>query len=302
MKILVVGVFNVENSTNIFAAKALRELGNEVVEFDYRLISSQIGPTAMNAGCIYEVNRLRPDLVLIFKGDQLAVPVVQQLSSMVDVWYFFMDPIPTAAPHFLKLAANCKYVSCTGGGVAKYFVENGCSKVFHIFEGVDTEYYKPSGLNPEFAAEVSFIGSRTQERMDYLYYLGTKHLPRVYGNGFGSQVFGPPFSMICGSSQAMLSINTQNDIQEYFSDRVFLYLACGSFVFQKYSPGLEKWFENKKHIVWFDTKEELLDLADQFLTPNALEERRRIAQAGYEYVLENFTWQHSMKQLLGCVK
>lgn len=50
MKILVVGVFNVENSTNIFAAKALRELGNEVVEFDYRLISSQIGPTAMNAG------------------------------------------------------------------------------------------------------------------------------------------------------------------------------------------------------------------------------------------------------------
>lgn len=302
MKILVIGSFTVENSTNIFAAKALRELGHEVETFDYRLVSSQIGPTAMNAGILYEVNKVRPDLVLIFKGDVLAVQVVQQLVKITHVHYFYMDPICTTSPHFIQLASECTTVSCCGGGVAQHFVNNGCTKVCQILEGVDPTYYHPVGSSSDFTAEVSFIGSRTQEKMDYIYHLGAKHLVRVYGNGFGSQIFGDTFSVVCGSSKAMLSVNTENTTVDSFSDRVFLYLACGSFVFQKYSPGLENVFENKKHLVWFDSKEELLDLADYYLVPEREEERRAMAQAGYDLVVGKYTWNHSMLQLLECIK
>lgn len=302
MKILVIGSFTVENSTNIFAAKALRELGHEVIEFDYRLVSSQIGPTAMNAGILYETNKSHPDLVIICKGDVLAVSVVQQLAKITHVHYWYPDPICTTPQHFIQLASECTTVSCCGGGVARFFVDKGCPKVFHILEGVDPSYYHPIGSSPDFSAEVSFIGSRTQEKMDYIYYLGAKHLVRVYGPGFGNQIFGDTFSVVCGSSKAMLSVNTENTTADSFSDRVFLYLACGSFVFQKYSPGLENVFENKKHLVWFDSKEELLDLADYYLVPEREEERRAIAQAGYEKVITNHTWRHSMLQLLECIK
>ena len=302
MKILVVGVFDVENSANIFAAKALRALGHTVEEFSYRAISRKIGITAMNAGLVYEVNKTSPDLVLIFKGNELAVPAVQQISKLTNVWYFFMDPISTAAPHFINLAKECTYVSCTGGGVAKYFEANGCADVHLVFDGVDPEYYHPVSLNPEFAADVSFVGSRTQERMDYIYHLGATRLVRVYGDGFGSRVLGGVFNTICGSSQAVLSINTQNDVADYWSDRLVISLACGAFVLQKYSPGLEKWFKNKEQLVWFNTKEELVELANYYLAAERFEERRSIAQAGYDHVLANYTWRHQMQKLLEYIK
>lgn len=302
MKILVCGVFNVENSTNIFMAKALRALGQEVVEFDYRETTKQIGVGPMNAGIVYEVSKQKPDLVIICKGDQLGVSTVQQLSKMTQTFYFYMDPIQTTAPHFLQLASECHYVSCTGAGVAQYFADNGSTKVYHIFEGVDPSYYYPVLPKDEFKTDVSFIGSRTTERMEYIYHLGSKYLVRVYGYGFGSQVFGSAFNVICSSSKAILSINTQNDIAEYFSDRVFLCLGANAFVLQKYTPGLEKYFENGKHLVWFNTKEELLSLADEYLAPEKDDVRKAIADVGYRYVIDNFTWEDSMTKLLGIVK
>ena len=143
MKILLVGVFNVENSTNRFLAKAFIRAGHTVEEFDYRAVASQIGPEAMNAGLVYEVMKAKPDLVFICKGDQLGFNTVVKINEYAKTFYFFMDPIITAAPHLVKLASVCTYSSCTGLGVAKYFVANGVERVFHIFEGVDSEYSTP---------------------------------------------------------------------------------------------------------------------------------------------------------------
>lgn len=301
MKILLVGVFNVENSTNVFLSKAFKKAGNEVVEFDYRYLASQIGPDAMNSGLAYEVIKEKPDLVFICKGDQLAVSTIKNITERTKTFYFYMDPIFTTAPHFIKLAQACTYASCTGLGVAKYFVTGGVEKTFHIFEGVDPEYYYPVEEDPYFKANVSFIGSRTAERMDYLYNLGAKHLPRVYGEGFGSNVQGEVFRKICSSSKIMLSINSQNDISAYFSDRIFLYSACKAFVFQKYTPELEDYFENGKHLIWFHDINELVALADEYLVDSKEEERRQIAENGYKHVLENYTWDVTVNKILGCV-
>ena len=143
-------------------------------------MANQVGPTAMNAGLVYEVMKEKPDLVFICKGDQLGFNTVVKIKEYAKTFYWFPDPIMTAAPHLIKLASVCTYASCTGLGVAKFFVANGVERVFHIFEGVDSEYYYPVEEDSSFKANVSFIGSRTPERMDYLYNLGAKKKDSKY--------------------------------------------------------------------------------------------------------------------------
>lgn len=302
LKLLLVGSFTAENSTNVFLSKAFKKAGHIVEEFDYRLLASQIGPAAMNAGLVYEAMKTTPDLIFICKGDQLGISTIVELNKQFRTYYHFMDPIITAAPHLLNLAKECTYVSCTGLGVAKHFVNSGVEKVFHILEGVDPEYYYPVSEDSDFKTDVSFIGSRTAERMNYIYELGTRSIVRVYGNGFGADVKGADFRKICSSSKIMLSINSQNNIEEYFSDRVFLYLACKSFVFQKYTPGLENYFENEKHLVWFHDSNELIALTNEWLDPSKEIERRLIAETGYNYVLNQYTWDVTVGQIMGCIK
>lgn len=302
MRILVCGVFNVENSTNIFLAKAFRKAGHIVDEFDYRDVSSKVGQNAMNAGLAYEVLKTRPDLVFICKGDGLEPSAIKNINLNSKTFYWFPDPIITAAPHLIKLASVCTYASCTGLGVAKFFVANGVSKAFHIFEGVDPEYYYPVEEVEDFKADISFVGSRTPERMDYLYNLGAEYLPRVYGSGFGLEVKGESFRKICSSSKIILSINSQNDIESYFSDRIFLALACESFVFQKYTPGLENYFDNEKHLVWFHDINELLALTKKYLSDEKKEERKRISEEGYKHVLLNYTWDVTVAKILESIK
>ena len=132
MKVLLVGVFSVENSTNRFLAKAFIRAGHTVVEFDYRAVANQVGPTAMNAGLVYEVMKEKPDLVFICKGDQLGFNTVVKIKEYAKTFYWLPDPIITAAPHLIKLASVCTYASCTGLGVAKFFVANGVERVFRI--------------------------------------------------------------------------------------------------------------------------------------------------------------------------
>ena len=76
MKVLLVGVFDVENSTNIFLSKAFTRAGHTVIEFDYRRLAREIGVDALNAGLVYEVMKEKPDLVFICKGDQLGFNTV----------------------------------------------------------------------------------------------------------------------------------------------------------------------------------------------------------------------------------
>ena len=110
MKILLVGVFTVENSTNRFLSKAFVRAGHTVEEFDYRAVSNQIGPEGMNAGLVYEVMKVKPDLVFSCKGDQLGFNTIIKINEYAKTFYWFPDPIITAAPHLVKLASVCTYL------------------------------------------------------------------------------------------------------------------------------------------------------------------------------------------------
>ncbi len=65
------------------------------------------------------------------------------------------------------------------------------------------------------------------------------------------------------------------DLELYASNRPYIALACGSCVITNYFKGLEKLAVNQKHLLWYNSMEELKQLLDKYLSNNELREEIR---------------------------
>ena len=74
-------------------------------------------------------------------------------------------------------------------------------------------------------------------------------------------------------------------LKGFTSNRTTKVLMSGAFLMIKRFSGIESIFTNHKHLVWFDTVSEALQLADYYLTNDC--ERERIANNGYTWAQEN---------------
>jgi hypothetical protein len=83
-----------------------------------------------------------------------------------------------------------------------------------------------------------------------------------------------------------LSVNADNNVRLYHSNRLTHYLACGAFVLAKRVPDTNLLFKDYTHLRYFDTVEEFFELADYYLKNER--ERKKIADAGMNWMHEQF--------------
>jgi spore maturation protein CgeB len=86
------------------------------------------------------------------------------------------------------------------------------------------------------------------------------------------------------------------DCSWYFSNRTWFTLGCGGFLVTNYAPRLEEIFENHRHLVWYRSDGECLELIEHYLARP--DERRRIAEAGRAYALAHRTYDHFARDLV----
>ena len=202
-------------------------------------------------------------------------------------------------PECVQHAQLADYVSCTGLGVVNHIRQQiGGDKVHHIMEGIDPEIYRPMPSR-EHDVDVGFIGSSNPERAHYLQLLVDNGYKVVsFGQGVGKEVHGYEFNTVCSSFQSMLAMSVEHSTISYFSDRIFRYGACGSFVFHKYSPQMEKYFTPGVDVVYFDNDESLLAMAKEYLGVENTEKRSMIATNLRAKVLAKHTWDNTVAQIL----
>jgi spore maturation protein CgeB len=88
---------------------------------------------------------------------------------------------------------------------------------------------------------------------------------------------------------------------DYWSDRVYETLGRGGFLIHPYVSGMEREFEDKKHLVFYEygNFKQLKELIDYYLEHD--EEREAIRKAGHELVKEKYTyknrWEYILKEL-----
>lgn len=113
----------------------------------------------------------------------------------------------------------------------------------------------------------------------------------IRGNGHGGRMKGEILNdnvpELYNNSYIVIAENNYSSIENYFTPRNIGGLASGSCVLMKYFPGIEKFFQNLVHCIYYKDKYELLQWIE-FLknNPNI---RNEIASQGFGLANTNFT-------------
>ena len=148
------------------------------------------------------------------------------------------------------------------------------------------------------------------ERMAVLNLLAENHSVTFYTNSQGEAkklrnvhvnppvVFGKAASLVYAGSKINLNISLKG-IEGGTPQRIMDIMSAGGFVMSSYCLETAELFEEDKEIVMFRTAEELLEKVDYYLEHDT--EREKIARAGYEKVINCYTYERKMKELIDWV-
>lgn len=104
--------------------------------------------------------------------------------------------------------------------------------------------------------------------------------------------------LVFHNSKINLNI-TSRTIETGIPQRVFDILACGGFCLTNYQPEIAEVFEDGKELVMYTDLEDMLQKAEYYLAHE--EERKQIAQAGYEKVKACFSVNDRVVELINSI-
>ncbi|MCK5114702.1 MAG: glycosyltransferase, partial [Phycisphaerae bacterium] len=191
--------------------------------------------------------------------------------------------------HLQAIAEKCK--------VRAAFMPNPCDP--------DVENNYPT--SPDRVTDILFTGKLSHKsrgtdtsRKDLIELLQKKHQLTIFGSQGQPAVLGLEYFRRISATRIALSVNASSDIRMYHSDRLINYLACGAFVLSKSVPDGRLLFEDGKHLRYFDTAQQCLDLVDHYLSHP--EERQKIAAAAMENAHQNFNGASLAKDVIDLIQ
>lgn len=176
-------------------------------------------------------------------------------------------------------------------------------------------HYVPAGVfepecyiaEPRNRFDVAFVGSKGYHsewpyRPTIINWLATNYRDRFrhYGRGGLGTVRGAGLNQVYADARVVVgdSLCLGFDYPDYWSDRVYETLGRGGFLIHPYIRGLERQFEDGKHLRFYDFGDfdQLRNLIDYYLDRDT--EREEIRRAGHEHVKANHTYRHRWQQIL----
>lgn len=270
----------------------------------------------------------RPDIVIGLKLDGIEPEILGELRRRgirLVLWY--VDCYTPRVPAWLQpRLEHVDLLLTTAKGMVPTYRSVTTAPVEWLLEGAYLPAFPalivPPAARGVYGSDVAFVGSVLHppvrdrrlagHRGRLLSRLSRRHRVSVWGpqrRRGGPRALGVPrcrvirwpayheeLVKICRASGVVLGINTVNSIELYFSNRTFLTLAAGGFHLTHYVPGLATLFENHRHLVWFESDDECLDLCRHYLARPAA--RHRIAAAGRTWVRRRFGMGRQFARLL----
>ena len=310
-----------EAQTNINGITRAYRKASILEVFDYRRLAQKYGRFLMNRLLVQTAVRFRPDLIHLGKSELISGAAVRKIKKKTNatVIHFYGDFRWKLRPHVVDIGkhADHTFLYHKDADLIKQYAERGVRNIGFWCAGTDPDVFYPRGGNKLYdivfmANNSDFLEGHRQRRdlIDAIVEKGTDlHL---YGNGWEylsgvSNVHLHPFvndeefAEACSAAKITLGYNAVNNVYMYASWRRPLNsMACGAFHVTSYFPGLEEIFENSKHLVWFNSIPEAIELIQYYL--NHDKEREKIAETGRQEVVSHHTWNVRIKEMLGYVK
>ncbi|MBN1435651.1 MAG: glycosyltransferase [Sedimentisphaerales bacterium] len=315
MRILVVGDLQYDrvrfmiNNTRMFC-KGFTRLGHDVLEFGYRNMLEQLSwlpskswserffKKRVDDKLVELAGHHRPDMVFITAFRILDGETIGRLKESLPnaifiCWYG--DPLPGVDGKTLAIGKHCDWFLATGAGKHLERVKAaGVKRCGFLPNPTDKDVEYHYDVEPRYRSKMVFIGKlkhshpeQDTTREELIKRLVAEHEMTVYACLGRPGVMGLDYlKTICGTD-IMLSINACNDVPLYHSDRLTHCMGCGAFTLAKYVPGSERMFEDGRHLCYFRTIEECMELVERYKAD--ADARNRIGQAALQRAHTEFS-------------
>ena len=302
-----------------FMAKALEDMGWAAICLDT--------PSQLNQ--LSRAIERRPVLAIATKADGMTVDMIQEIRSQgipFVIWY--PDPIPPDE-HMINIGRSSDFFfTMTQGRIPEYEAA-GIEKVAWLSEAFVPSFYPDTPLTSEdkayYGSQVAFVGNlgtlpqylARRQMLDQVINAGfqlkwwgprpsrkLRDLPflfsrvcRSYGGEF---VYHDTFSKVVRACKVFLSLDSYPDVRLSMSARIYIAVGCGAFYLCRRVEGIEEVLVPEKEIEVFDDHDEMVDKIRYYLEHE--EDRRRIARAGRQRVLAEYTYEHRFASMFETLK
>jgi spore maturation protein CgeB len=328
MKILVIGYHNPHFiNTLVYREKAIKDLGHQVIALDDRnfLIPGRFRDSCkllhswdldrLNRNLVAIASKQKPDLCIVVGGDTILPTTVTGITNLGIPCVLWTTNVPIDFDNIIESAPLYDYLFCAGSEALTIFQREGLTEAAWIPYGCDPDYHAPMQLDhadrTEYGSSVAFVGSYYPNRARLLEALSDLDI----------HVWGPYWDRIDKSSPLMpkitsAKVNYTDWVKIYnaseitvvvhyhdekipsdqASPKLFEALACACFVLVDDQKDVRALFEDNKHLVFFNSPDDLRQKVSYYLQHP--EERDRIRKNGYMETISKHTFRHRIETIL----
>ena len=309
-KLIYYGHFDRSGDCENWIANAFSRAGIQVYRWQRKLGS--VSPNWHDFIAIIKKENI--DTVLISKAPELTVYNLSELKAATGckiIWWTF-DYMAARGNRewFISLAQLSDMCFMTDGTDEDgFYKKHGVNRI-ELHQGFDPHIHRPyEDYNnykedaEKYTCDVAFLGSmytsRRKELRRFLqsnYHESFKYWGRDYA--VDTEQWGDDFRKAVKHSKIIIGDNFTNDVHGYWSDRVYLTVACGGFFLGSYVNGLENKFKlgvDGEIDAWNDF-DDLKNKIDFYLQHDEI--RNKVKERGKQLVRNRDSYDDRVKMLL----
>lgn len=276
-----------------------------------------------NSALVRAVRRIRPDMLLVFKGTFVRAAAIAEIREMgVRAYCFYPDvSIFTHGPHIPRALRKYNWIFTTKTfGVRDMREQLAIEHASVIQHAFDPDLHRPLQLESDdlerYACDVSFIGTWSPKKERALAHLARRlpHLRiRVWGEQWwkskdkelersieGHEITGEEYVRAIAASRINLCILSERregaSLGDQVTSRTFHIPACGGFMLHERTAELLGLFTEGESVAAFADEDELVSAVERWLGDDAA--RARIARCALERVRHDHSWDHRISVIL----
>jgi hypothetical protein len=303
-RIILFGKSKRRTRTTFHLARAFKECGNTVLWLN----PAKIRRRRKNDSVRWILNKIKnfdPNIIFIYSKD-IPLGVLQEIAGgAVKTILYYEDMPMKVSSRLAQLGMLVDIFMVTNKGMLADYKKAGISHPIYFIGACDRHDHRVRHpVLPVWKSDIAFIGqARAKEsRIALTRKLAERFNVKVYGKNWRAFGIKPTlksvtprsYALICRGAKIMLGADITDKVEGYWSNRLWLTLGCGGFFLTAYVRGMEKYFENEKHLVWYHSEADCLSLAEEYLAKP--DKRRRIARQGYHLVHEHHTFHHFVRR------
>lgn len=290
-------------------AKGFIRLGHDVRLFSYCNVLAQESPLKSKTFSKYffksktdnllakQLKNYEPDIVYVSFARVLNAETITIMRDAAPNAVFIGgdgDPWPKLKKNRIETAKKLDILTATNDGqFLQDYKDAGVPFCIFMPNMCDPDIDHRYEIAPEWQTDILWTGKLSHHadtsenfREKLVTEIAKRKNCSIYGCLGKPKIAGQNYLYAISGAKIGVNVNAYSSVKFCHSDRLTLYLACGTFVMAKRFDGCNLLYKDKIHLRYFDTIEDFFDLADWYL--NQEDERKKIADAGMQHVHTEF--------------